>query len=178
MSVLNSLIPEFRAKVETLMHNCAAINLDMRPTQGLRNPYDQARYWRQSRSSQTVADEIAYLQSKGAHFLAHVIQSVGPQNGPHVTNAIPGLSWHQWGEAIDFAWFENGHEVPYADSVVNGRKGYELYAQEAKKLDLEAGYFWGKFQDGPHVQLSHAASPLVKYSLIEIDAEMQKRFGA
>ncbi|GAK49224.1 hypothetical protein U14_00443 [Candidatus Moduliflexus flocculans] len=35
-------------------------------------------------------------------------QSVGPQYGDPVTNALPGCSWHQWNEAVDLFWVIDG----------------------------------------------------------------------
>ena len=66
---------------------------------------------------------------------------VGPQKGDPVTNAIPGLSWHQWGEAVDCFWVVNNKAVWDLETVVNGLNRFMVYANEAKKLGLDAGLF-------------------------------------
>jgi len=70
----------------------------------IRTPEQQARRWRQSRTSEEIGEKVNWLRAQGAPYLASVIEDVGPQFGPKVTNAIPGLCWHQWGEAIDCFW--------------------------------------------------------------------------
>ncbi|RQV96667.1 MAG: hypothetical protein EH224_03705 [Calditrichaeota bacterium] len=101
---LNDLIPVFKTQVESLLKLCSDSGYPMRPFFTLRTPFEQGILWRQSRSTKEIKEKISYLKRKGAPFLAYCIESVGPQNGRHVTNAIPGLSWHQWGEAVDCFW--------------------------------------------------------------------------
>jgi len=174
---LNLLVPEFREKVEQLLLNCKKLDLDFRPSEGLRSPFVQARYWRRSNVAEKVNAEIASLKSAGANYLAFCLESVGPQpTGAWLTNAIPGYSWHQWGEAVDCLWYVDDSIVPRADAVIHGQKGYEVYATEARKLGLDSGYFWKTVKDPDHVQLRAAGSPASLYSLLEIDKEMQKRF--
>lgn len=174
---LNLLIPEFKARVSTLLQNCRDRGIEMRPSEGLRTPFVQAKYWRQSRSREEIQRKINELRSNDAPFLAHCLDSVGPQHGDPVTNALPGLSWHQWGEALDCFWVVNGNAVWSLTKVVNGQNGFMVYADEAKKLGLEAGLFWTSIVDGPHVQLRKAANPARIHSLTEINRIMQERFG-
>lgn len=175
---LNLLVPEFRAKVDELLAKCNEQGIVMRPNEGLRDPFVQARYWRQSRSSEQIAAKIADLQSKGAPFLAYCIDSVGPQNGDPVTNSIPGLGWHQWGEALDCFWVVDGQSEWSAKRLVNGKNGFQVYAAIAGQLGLTAGGMWTSLKDWPHVQLRSAASPLGTFTLQQIDATMKERFGA
>ncbi|MVM40301.1 hypothetical protein GO730_26055 [Spirosoma sp. HMF3257] len=149
----------------------------MRPNEGLRDPFQQARLWRQSRSIETITQQIALLTSKNAPFLAHCIESVGPQHGDHVTNAMLGLSWHQFAEALDCVWIINKQMEWSLSRQVNGLNGYMVYASEAKKLGLTAGFFCTGFQDAPHVQFRRNSSPLSVFSYAEIDQEMHRRFG-
>lgn len=102
---------------------------------------------------------------------------MGKQFGPHVTNAIPGLSWHQWGEAVDSVWVVNDESIWSIEVMVDGLNGYMVYADEAKKLGLEAGFFWTSFQDSPHVQLREAANPLGDLTIVQVNQEMENRFG-
>ena len=105
---LSALVAQFHEQVDQLLNSCRARGIEMRPYSTLRTPFDQARLWRQSRSIEEIRDKIADLRASGASFLAHCLESVGPQHGEPVTNAIPGFSWHQWGEAVDCFWLVNG----------------------------------------------------------------------
>ena len=173
---INLLVPEFREKVEQLLANCKKLGYEMRPTETLRHPLIQAKYWRQSRTTQVINSKIIELQHAGAPFLATCIENAGSQSGPHVTNSIPGFSWHQWCEAIDCHWLLNGKAIWDTQLLINGSNGYRVYAEEAAKLGLDAGMLWKKFPDAPHVQLRTIAAPYKLYSLKQIDAEMSKRF--
>jgi hypothetical protein len=174
---LADLNADFRPTVETLLRNCRDRGCEMRPFFTLRSAAEQAILWRQSRPSQQINAKIAELEQAGAPFLAQVIRDVGPANGRHVTNAIPGLSWHQWGEAVDCFWLLDDEAEWSSRRRVDGRNGYHVYAEEAQRLDLDAGGLWRSFKDWPHVQLRKVASPARIYGYPEIDAEMRARFG-
>ena len=174
---LTLLVPTFRPRLETLLANCRARGVEMRPYMGLRTPLEQARLWRQSRSREQIDAKVAQLHAAGADYLADCIVRVGPQNGDPVTNAVPGLSWHQWGEAVDCFWVVNGQAVWSSKQLVNGLNGYQVMVAEAKKLGLTPGGGWTSFKDWPHVQLRPDASPLSTMSLAQVDAEMKQRFG-
>src|SRR5690349_8525028 len=109
MSVkLNELVPELREKVGSLLTNCQTRGVQMVANAGARDVWEQARLWRQSRSVTEIQGRIDEFEQAGASFLAQVLRDVGPQHGGHVTNAPPGYSWHQWGEALDCFWEVNG----------------------------------------------------------------------
>jgi peptidoglycan LD-endopeptidase CwlK len=174
---LTLLVPAFKTQVETLLVNCKNKGIEMRPYDTVRSPFEQAKLWRQSRATEEIQKKIAELRSNNALFLAHCLESVGPQKGDPVTNAIPGLSWHQWGEAVDCFWVVNNKAVWDLTTVVNGLNGYMVYANEAKNLGLDAGLFWSKLKDAPHIQLRKASNPTKVFTLQEIDQTMQQRFG-
>lgn len=79
------------------------------------------------------------------------VEPIGP--GHIVTKARGGQSPHNYAIAVDFARHKgatySGHLDPdYRDSA------YNILAEEAEKLGLEAGLHWsGNFQDAPHIQL-------------------------
>ena len=173
---LNDLIPEFKSQVEQLLSECDSSGYPMRQFFTLRNPFEQGKLWRQSRYRDQVEQKITELRNKGADFLAHCIESVGPQNGRHVTNAIPGLSWHQWGEAIDCFWLVDGNAEWSTRKKINGVNGYANYATIAKEMGLTAGGFWSSFKDWPHVQLRKESNPGRVFSLEEINQVMADRF--
>ena len=174
---LNDLIPEFKPKIEELLNLCEQSGYTMRQFFTLRTPFEQGILWRQSRSSEEVRQKISELRNSGADFLAHCIDSVGPQNGRHVTNAIPGFSWHQWGEAVDCFWLLDGNAEWSTRKKVNGMNGYVNYADKARALGLSAGGFWTSFKDWPHVQMREASNPGRIFSLQEINQHMADRFG-
>lgn len=174
---LSALVAAFRARVVALLDRCAARGTPMRPYFTLRSPFEQARLWRQSRARQEIEAKIAELKSKSAPFLADCIARVGPQHGDPVTNAVPGLSWHQWGEAVDCFWLVNGQAEWSPKKKINGVNGYQVYAAEAQTAGLTAGGLWPRFKDWPHVQLRSANSPLGVMTLVEIDRTMKERFG-
>jgi hypothetical protein len=149
----------------------------MRPNAALRSPFEQAKLWRQSRTTEEIQSEIEELRAEGADFLADCLESVGPQNGKLVTNAIPGKSWHQWGEALDCFWVVNGKAEWSSVKKVNGLNGFQVYAEEGEGLGLTAGGHWSGLKDWPHLQLRSASSPMQVMSILEINAAMKERFG-
>ena len=175
---LSALVDEFRPKVIALLQRCSARGTPMRPYSTLRSPFEQARLWRQSRSKEEIEARIVELRNRSAPFLADCIERVGSQLGDPVTNAIPGLSWHQWGEAVDCFWLVGGAAEWSTTKKINGLNGYQVYAEEAQSAGLTAGGLWSSFKDWPHVQLRSASSPLKVMSLTAIDMEMKQRFGS
>ena len=107
----------------------------------------------------------------------HCLESVGPQNGAHVTNAPPGYSWHQWGEAMDCFWLVNGNAEWSTRKKINGNNGYRVYADIAVSLDLNAGGFWRSFKDWPHIQLRQHSSPKSVFSITQVNEQMKRQFG-
>lgn len=178
---IEDLVPEFRMEVERLLEACVKDGFTMKPFFTLRTPAEQARLWRQSRTAEEIGAAITTLQDASATFLAGVIEQVGPQAGKRVTNALPGQSWHQWGEAVDCFWlvdrkaeWSSARKVELADG--NKINGYHLYAQIAKQRNLEPGGLWSKLKDWPHVQLRAESSPTRIFAWNEIDARMRERF--
>lgn len=175
---LDLLVPELRSKLETLVARCAARGFQMRPSAGLRDPFEQARLWRQSRSIEEIRARIREYRDAGAGFLAQCIESVGPQHGDPVTNAPPGYSWHQWGEAVDCFWLLNGKAEWSTTKKVGGANAYAVYADEAERLGLVAGAHWKTLKDWPHVQIRPDASPAKTMTVQEVDAAMRARYGS
>jgi len=175
---LSTLKPEFRSRVRTLLSACGDRGLELRPYAALRSPFVQARLWRQSRTREEILAKIRQLREAGAPFLAHCLGSVGPQYGEHVTNALPGFSWHQWGEALDCFWVVDGTAEWSTSRTADGLNGYRVYAEEAERLGLTAGGHWTSLKDWPHVQARPDGHPGAVYTLDQIDAAMVKKFGA
>lgn len=175
---LQLLAPAFAAKVSKLLQKCKSQGYELRPYAGLRHPIEQAKLWRQSRPIEEIRAKIAFFESGGARFLASCIRDAGPQNGGHVTDAPPGFSWHQWGEAVDAFWVVDGKAQWSTKVLVNGKNGYRVFAEVATGMNLTAGGLWPRLKDWPHVQLRAANSPAKAMTLLEIDAQMKARFSA
>ena len=173
---LNDLIPEFRNKVDELLKHSKNSGYIMRPFSTLRTPFVQGKLWRQSRSREQVEAKIKELKNMGADFLAYCIESVGPRDGRHVTNAIPGLSWHQWGEAVDCFWLLDYKAEWSTRKKVNDQNGYAVYAKHAKDLGLNPGGYWYRFKDWVHVQFRKEPAPSKLFTLQEISQKMEEKF--
>jgi peptidoglycan L-alanyl-D-glutamate endopeptidase CwlK len=175
---LTQLDQDFQVKIQELLTACSNAGYSMRPNEGIRSPFEQGRLWRQSRTGAIVHSKINQLDANGQTFLAECIRRPGPSNGDHVTNAIPGLSWHQWGNALDCVWIMPDGSENWSDtSLLNGKNGYHVYADIATDLGLNAGGHWESLTDWPHVQLPAASSPLNIHTMQEINDIMKQRFG-
>ncbi|MDX2270281.1 MAG: M15 family metallopeptidase [Bryobacter sp.] len=172
---LSLLQPAFREKVELLLERCADQGAVLKPFFTVRGPAVQAKLWCQSRSPLQIQAQANALEAAGASWLASLLQVSFAHTGPKVTNALPGLSWHQWGEAIDC--YVAG---PQGQAIWNARHpGYRLYAETAVELGLEAGGLWKRFPDAVHVQWQAHGSPLrAGLTWAEIDSTLRARFSA
>ncbi|MBB4064488.1 M15 family metallopeptidase [Gellertiella hungarica] len=178
MDGMEALEGRFRERVEKVLGDLRDDGLEMRVTQGVRTPLEQARLWRQSRSREEIRAAMQHLKQAGAYYLAEVLDEAGRCHGPPVTKALPGLSWHQWGEAVDCVWIVDGVAEWSLARIVNRDNGYHAWARAAEAAGLVAGGLWPRFSDWPHVQMRREASPLIAgHSLKEIDEAMQARFA-
>lgn len=162
---LDSLTPDFRARVEQLLAALRAKGIEMRPYSTVRTPFEQAALWRQGRTSEQIGATCARLRMQGAPRIAAAIEKVGPQHGRKVTNAVPGASWHNHGEAVD------------CFRVVDGaadwdEHAYHEYARVARAMNLKPG---GDFGDWPHVQFRHH-EPHKQMTWQQIEIALCERF--
>jgi hypothetical protein len=170
---LSLLVPEFRDKVALVRAECSGAGFELRPFFTLRDPWTQARLWRQSRSTEQIKAAHARLVAKGAPWIAEVLMTAGPASGKWATNALPGQSWHQFGEALDcFVVGPTGAAIWDA-----AHPGYKVYAERAQARGLTAGYFWKGASDSVHIQLRPESSPLHTLSWQHIDAAMKEKFN-
>ena len=161
------LDPGFRADVDRLLAALREQGHEFRISTTLRTPWQQARLYRQSRTRATISDRVVILRSAGAEYLAHVLEGVGPQSGRPVTNALPGMSWHNHALAADFYLVVDRAAVWDA-----AHPGYIALAIQAHALGLTSGRSWG---DSPHVQ-ARMGQPR-DMPLREVSEEMAERFG-
>lgn len=166
------LKPSFGKKVkEQILAPCRQAGFEMRVFFTQRDVIEQAKLWRQSRTKQEIDKKIQELNNCGASFLADCIKIVGPQHGRWATNAIPGLSWHQHGEAVDcFHLDKDGNAV--WDSR---HPAYTYYAERAVSAGFEAGHFW-RSKDSVHVQM-RKGSVSDAFTLESIDVAMRDRYA-
>jgi len=172
MRKLEDLTPEFENQARQLIVEVENRHgYIMRPFFTRRTVYVQAKLWRQSRGAAEIERAIDRLTRRGATFLAKVLRDVGPQYGKWATNALPGLSWHNWGRAVDCFLLIDGHACWDDDHI-----GYRMYAETAKELGLVAGYFWGGHsQDPVHVQPTKARV-IESKTWAEINDAMQSEY--
>lgn len=165
------LRPEFLVKAEQVIRLCADRGVTMVPYFGVRTPVEQAKLWRQGRTREQIEATIADLKANKAFYLADCITAAGPQDGRKVTNAGPGMSWHQFGEALDCFWSVKG-AAEWDDTT-----GYRVYAEVARVCGLTAGGYFKSLTDWPHIQFRAHSSPQTVMSLQEINDEMFRRYG-
>lgn len=81
--------------------------------------------------------------------LAEIVDLAGPQSGPHVTNAGPGQSLHNYGYAVDAAPVVGGKIQWNSD-----HPAWQVYGQCARDVGLIWAGDWDTFKEFPHVQLA------------------------
>lgn len=172
---LDDLNLSFRKQVDLLLAACRTRGVEMRPFFTVRGPAIQAKLWCQSRTRAQIVLESKRLHDAGAPWLASLLDPTKALKGPKVTNALPGASWHQWGEAVDC--FVAGAK---SEAIWNTKHpGYRVYAEEAVRLGLEAGANWKSLPDTVHVQSLAAASPLAAgKSWSDVEAAMIRLYKA
>lgn len=161
----------FLHRLNNLIDGCRREGVIMKPYSLFRDVDEQNRLWRQSRPSWKIREKIKFLEDRGAYFLADSLDRVGPQNGPHVTNAYGGLSWHNWGEAADCYWELDGRAV-WDTELYGEDNGYRIYAELAESCGLTSmgqEYGW----DWVHVQLRPESSPARLYSIQEVNDRLE-----
>ena len=145
------LRPEFAWIAQQLIAALEDQGYDVNPYYGIRTLDQQAKLYRRSRSTDTIRQICNDLRGKGCHYLASVIERVGPQKtGPWATNALPGESYHCFGLAMDCLLTKDGRAGVDAD--------YKVFADTARVLGLKAGYYFSH-PDMGHVQLGKENRP-------------------
>jgi len=158
-----------RAKAEAIRAACAKNGVDLLIYCTLRDPYEQARHYRKSRTIQQIIAKAHELTDRGYHNLANVLIHVGPQPGKigrHITWAGPGESWHQYRQAFD--------AVPMCEgkclwSFEDYQEEWEIYGQAVEAAGLRWG---GRFRDYPHAQSSQRDNPLDVLSYDQVTAQL------
>lgn len=166
---LSSLKTEFSTLFIATINACRARGVEMRTFYTLRDPVEQARLWRQSRTTAQVKMALESFNHHGAPFLAKCLKAAGPQQGRWATNAAPGFSWHQYGMAADAFLIERDGSAQW--DARDPR--YAVYEEEAKKQGLTSGRMWG---DPVHVQM-YKEEVNELHTMEQINSLMEEAFG-
>lgn len=165
---LRTLIDSFRLPFLRTLSRFEKNGFVVRITYALRTPIDQAKLWRQGRSKTLINARIGDLEAQDCDYLAQCLKDAGPQNGPIVTNALPGLSWHQYGQAADvLAYDTSGRLITSGDD-----DAYKKLEEAARLEGLTTGRGWG---DAGHIQASQLSKP--QYDLKTINDMMRDKFS-
>ena len=126
----------------------------------LRPLEEQARLYRQSRSWASIRDKILKLKNRGFDYLADILDEVGPCSGPHVTNAGPGESWHNYAEAWDAVPLIGGKP---AWNYFNAKEQWDAYGECVRQVGMVWAGEWTSFREYPHAQLRAGSNPLREF---------------
>lgn len=163
---LSDLTIATREKAETVIQKCSDIGVDILIYCTLRSVEEQSKLYRQSRSWSEIKDKILALNNRGFVTLANILDNVGPCNGPAVTNAGPGESFHAYGLAFDGVPLISGKA---AWSYSSAKEHWDAFAEAGRLAGLEVGADWTTFRDRPHMQLGRGSNPLKMYSPDQIN---------
>lgn len=160
---LDLLVPEFKVKVIELLARCEKRGVKMVCYTTRIGPAWEASLYCHSRQWAQVEPTVAQMKAQGAPRLAALLKPELCKRAEWKSNALPGRSWHSWGEAVDcYVAGPNGQALWVSP-------GYAVYAEEAKNLGLTAGHYWG-VKDSVHVQLRPDGG--VRLSWPEVEQQM------
>lgn len=128
-----------------------------------RSAEEQAKLYRQSRTTAEIAAKIAEFRAAGFPHLGRILDRVGPvagEIGRHVTMAGPGESWHQYREAFDAVPVIGGKLAwnPKADERTS--KAWAIYGGAGMRAGGTWAGTWKNFKEFPHMQWREAPNPL------------------
>lgn len=151
---LSTLHPKMRDKVEAWLR---ATPVSVLIYCCVREDWEQAQLYAQGRTQDQIDSGVARLRALKLERQADILAQQTPRPGAIVTNAQPGLSFHQtaWlegecgGLAIDF--------VPILGSkpLWDDKVRYEDAALAAESVGLSWAGRWTTFHETPHLQLDY-----------------------
>ena len=159
----------FREKLENALASCRDQGFNLVPYLGYRTLLQQNKLYRQSRPLSIIQNKIAELKAAGAPYLASQLEACPPCNAGYVTNAVGGLSWHNWGRAMDC--YVSVNKKAIWDS---SHPGYAAYGEALLNEGLKWGGSFRSLPDYGHAQLDQK-EPLDLYSYSEIDQHFQSQ---
>lgn len=155
---------EFSIRCMSLINLCQGKGLVIEPSLGFRSLQDQATLWKSGRSMDSIEDAIDHLKTVKCDYLALILEKSSlpkiikkqddegneiDEEPKILTDYLPGFSWHNWGEAMNF------HFLDYLNRPRLPTDPFQLdvIAQAAKELKLTPGYYMQPEQPY-HVQFS------------------------
>lgn len=174
---IDDLRREFRGQARAVIGNTKDAGFQMVPYFTLRTPWEQAILWRMTRGSAEISNMLIDLRGKEAFYIGNVIEAVGPQYpGPgitgHVTHAVPGQSWHNWGEGLD-CYLKIKGEVIWD----NDHEGYAAYGTAAEDLGLTWGGMWNRPNDPGHIQAPPMKPSEYFEDITELSGSLERKYG-
>jgi hypothetical protein len=162
---------KFHDRLYAFIDKCRAIDIVLSFDKGFVHPKEQAKLWRQSRSDSQIDLMIGELHANDAPFLVKLLTEAATKPGVHMTDELPGYSWHNWGQAYIYTVLgEDGRDLLPTSNV------YKKTAELAKDVGLTAGFYLKPKQ--PYlIQLSTYKSPINEYSVQEISKAMERLYG-
>ena len=169
---LSDLISGIKERAEEVQEAClVAAGFELLIYCTLRSLEEQARLFRHSRSRQEINLKIQKYRSRGYDFLADVIEGVGPCYGNHVTNAGPGESWHNYGEAWDAVPIIGGKP---AWNYMDARDHWNAYGEAVRQVGMFWAGDWITFREYPHAQVREGSNPLKAMSPAQVRDHLEK----
>ncbi len=151
-----------REGLDNVLAYCTARNIDLLVTCTYRSPEEQAELYASGRVD--LRTKIEVMRCAGLAPMAELLEKVTPKpNLKKLTNAGPGESFHQLGEAFDVCPLVNGK--PMWDS---SHPAWQVYGTAVRRSGLFWAGDWPRFREYPHAQLGRHGNPLVQYSAEEI----------
>jgi peptidoglycan L-alanyl-D-glutamate endopeptidase CwlK len=125
---ISKVYPKLLGKVEIVLDNCHKAGSEYWAISGLRSFEEQAKIYAQGRDANGKVIDAKLV----------------------VSNAPPGSSLHNFGLAVDCAKDKEATKLGLQPDWL--APSYQVLADEAKKLDVEPGFYW-KFKDPGHIQV-------------------------
>lgn len=148
--ILSLVDPTVANLSEKLIKELRGRNVIAVPYMGLRTVDHQNTLYCQSRDAATIEAEAARLKQKGCPYLAdQLIKSQNVARGKKVTRVVGGLSWHNWGLAVDF-YIATPGGMPIWDGQ---DPQYQILGEVAKSLGFRWGGDFRSLPDWGHIQL-------------------------
>ncbi len=157
--LISDLIPIMQQKAIDVVKYCSDSGYPILVYSTRRTLQEQSILYRRGRTYTQIKYKITRLNNLGFDFLAEILHDVGPQMGKYkVTNAGPGESWHNYGEAFDAA------PLVYGKIVWNNDELWQKYGDAVKINGLVWGGNFTSFVDKPHAQYRPGGNPLRLYT--------------
>lgn len=167
MILLEDLDPVFRERLIKVFEEAINHGFKVDPHLGALSIKDQALKWRQSRSDLEIDKALTFFKENDCNFIWNVMRFANAKFGPPVTDCLPGLSWHNWREAIKYDIYNR--KTGQVDN--DNAEFLEVLKKSMKKHKLHFGV------EPRQIQLSVYKDPREIYSLQEIDNKMAEMWG-